>query len=787
MKYLLTLLLSIFAGSLSAQQYIISGYVEDASTGERVVGAYIYDSVSNNWIITNDYGFFSLKDCSEKALLSISYIGYMPFVREIDLHKDTIVTLKIATNNVIDEVIVRSDIYKRTVNTSLSLSIIPVKSLISIPALGEVDLLKSLQNQPGVKGGIEGSSGLNVRGSSDGDNLIMLDDVPLYNVSHLFGFFSSFNSSVIKDIKLIKGCFPARYGGRSASVIDVRCRDGNNKKFTGEASLGIISSKLTIEGPLLHDKTTYILTARRSYFDLYSDLLKRRGIMKESLPGYYFYDLNGRITHTFSQKDRIHLNFYNGKDNMQNKNTDIEESDDNEKFTEIRKDNTGWTNTLGSVRWNHTFNNKLFLNTTFAASKYEYYTEDDYNSTREIFDTEEKIDRIYWFTYNAGLQDINLKADFDYFGINNHRIKLGTGNIFHNIDPGKSNYYIEDSETGEYSDTTFTNDNIDAQTRSLYIEDEFILIENLTINAGLRITDFKTGKSIYTNAEPRLALNWLLTGNIAVKGGYSRMVQYIQLISENNVTMPLDLWVPSAKGLEPLKSDQATLGFSYNYKNDIVFTIEGYYKELINTTDYIEGASLAGEQVPWYERVTQGKGTAKGIEISAERQSGKLLAGIYYTISKSDRTYKELNTNSTFPFKYDRLHDITISTNYQISDKWDISFLWVYYSGNPITLETEKYLPAISVYSGTSDFGHEIHYFPNKNNFRLPAYHRLDIGIHRTTKNKLGKQTISFDIFNAYNRKNPVQANYSDVRFKKILYSHLLPIIPTISYTIKFE
>ncbi|MGD0342939.1 MAG: TonB-dependent receptor, partial [Bacteroidales bacterium] len=679
------------------------------------------------------------------------------------------------------EVFITSTYYLHNINSPLGQTIIPVKQIISLPALGEPDLIKSIQTQPGIKGGIEGSAGVFVRGGSAGENLFMLDDVPMYNVSHLFGFFSTFNNSAIKDIKLMKGCFPARYGGRTSSVVVMRSQDGNNKSIKGEISLGIISSKFTLEGPLITDKTTFIVSGRRSYFDLYSGILKRYNLLDNNFPGYYFYDLNARLSHTFSQYDKIYLSIYKGKDHIENNNGASIINRNSEQYLDDINETAGWGNMVGSLRWNHTFSNSLFLNTTFAYSSYNYFTSDKFNLTAGDSSLNKTKDKNYSASYNSAINDLIIKTDFEYSVSNFNKLSFGAGNTFHIYNPGKQIYSMNDKGLSEKIDTSFINSIIHTYEPFIYIEDEIKATKKLFINVGLRLSGLLCASNISFNLEPRFSANYAILPELVLKTGYSRMIQYMHMLSTSGMTVPTDLWVPSLNGLQPLKSDQINAGIAFNLDKKALFSIEIYRKWLTNTTDYRNGASLLTDLTPWYEKTTQGHGNAKGVEISIEKQEGRFTGTINYTLSTTDRKYSDLNNGQTFLFMYNRLHDFNISLNYQITKKWDISVLWLYGSGYPVTIPVEKYMPILAGITNN-----QISYFPSLNNCRLPSYHRLDLGIHYKTNNRLGEHTISFDIFNAYARKNPINFYY-DYNKGSFIYINLLPIIPSVTYSLKFK
>ena len=773
------LLLLITFQSLYSQRYTISGYIEDINTGERIIGVYVIDTINKSVTQTNNYGFYSLKIVNNKASLQATYLGIKSGVVQITLAHDTLINIQMQLVRELKEVIVSSSLYEHNVNSPLGMTTIPIKQLTSIPALGEPDLIKSIQSQPGIKGGIEGSAGIFVRGGGAGENLFMLDDVPIYNISHLYGFFSTFNSSAIKDIKLLKGCFPAQYGGRASSVIDVRSRDGNNKSIKGEISLGIISSQLSLEGPLFSDKTTFIISGRRSYFDLYSGILKKVSLLDKNFPGYYFYDLNVRITHTFSQNDKIFLSIYNGKDRIQNNNGANGINNNYEMFFSDINQTSGWGNFISSLRWNHTFGNSLFVNTTLAYTKYDYFTQDKYNNSTSDTALNKINDKSYSASYNSYVSDLIIKTDFEYSLSNNQKLSFGAGNTFHTFSPGKNIYSMYDPLLNEKMDTSYSNNIIHASEPFIYIEDKIKATQKLLINAGLRFTGLISESKTFFNVEPRLSASYSILPQLVFKTGYSRMVQYMHLLSTSGLTVPTDLWVPALKGIQPLKSDQINVGIIFDWNKKALFSIEIYQKWLANTTDYRNGASLLTDLSPWYEKTTQGQGNAKGVEVSVEKQVGRFTGSINYTLSTTTRKYADLNNGQTFPFMYDRLHDFNISVNFQISQKWDISALWLYGTGYPVTVPVEKYTPVLLSTSYT------INYYPSLNNCRLPAYHRLDLGIHYKTHNRLGEHTLSIDIFNAYDRRNPVNVYY-DYNNYSFIYTYLLPIIPSVTYTLKF-
>lgn len=782
-RFFFVLLFHFFLKQVTGQVHIISGYVQDINTGEKIIGATVYDSCTKSFTQSNSFGFYSLKIKGDKAALQSTFIGLKSEVIHLHLSRDTLINIQIQPVIELNEVIITSSLYRQNENSMLGFTAIPVNQLNLTPALGEPDLIKSIQRQPGIEGGVEGSTGIFVRGGSSGENLFMLDDVPIYNSSHLYGFFSMFNNSAIKDVKLYKGCFPARYGGRTSSIIEVRSLDGNNKAIRGEISLSLISSKISLEGPLRNSKTTFFVSGRRSYFDLYSGSFKSLNLFNLNFPGYFFYDVNFKLTHTFSENDKVYLSIFRGKDNIRYTNETTSTNSSSGLLSDFLNEISGWGNKIGSLRWNHIFGDKIFINTTLAYSNYNYFIINNYSSDQRDSMSSEALKVNYKSNYKSELSDIILKADIDYTLSNNHKLTFGFGNTFHVFNPGMNTYKVNLSGNDINADTTFSNSTLYDNEPFFYLDDDVKLSQEISLRAGIRVSGLYSKNQLLINLEPRISANYNVLPHLVIKAGYSRMVQYIHLLSSSGLSMPTDIWVPALKGLSPLKSDQINAGVSYNTKNVLLFSIEIYRKWLKNTTDYRNGAFLLSDLTPWYDKTTQGHGTSTGVEVSIEKQDGLLTGSINYAISKADRRYIDLNNGRPFPFRYDRRHDFNISANYQISKKWDVSVTWYFGTGYPVTIPVEKYTPALNIVSGVQH--NLIYYYPALYNYRLPDYHRLDLGIHYKTKNRLGQHILSFDIFNAYNRKNPVNMFYMlNYSFKEI---YLIPIIPSLSYTLKFN
>jgi len=767
-----------------AQQYQIMGYVQDINTGERIVGANVIDSLSGLGCLTNNFGYYNLNIKNNTIKIYSTYLGQSSKVYHINIVTDTFIILKINATIELNEIVVASNNNDNRFKSNAGTISIPVKKILQMPSLGEPDLVKSLQNLPGIKGGVEGASGIFVRGGGAGENLFMLDDIPLYNISHFYGFFSTFNSSAIKNIKVIKSGFSPRYGGRASAVIDIRSLDGNQNAHNANISVGLISSQISLGGFLLSNKTTYQISGRRSYFDLITRPLYNLNLISNNLPNYFFHDFNLRLSHTFSRADKIYFGIFTATDFIKSQRNFKQINSPTSWFSENFIERSGWDNTIASIRWNHLFKNTLFVNSTVAYTTYYFYKNIKYNSSdvNQVLNT--SFDKSYFTSYNSQIADIILKTDFDYV-INKIYLRFGVGNTIHLINPGSSIYKSTDQLLNTKSDSVFNNTTITAHSLFAYAEFE-IALKKLFINSGLRFGMFYAHSVKKYNPEPRIAVNYKLFNNVILKTGYARMVQYMHLLSSARVSMPTDLWIPSTNNTSPLTSDLFNLGFDINLPYAISVTTEVYYKISENIVEYKNGYSLMTDLLPWYAKITQGQGISKGIEIAVEKTWSSYEIAAFYTFAKSTRKFRLINNNNSYPFDYDRLHQLTLSTNITITKKWSFSALWTYGTGYPVSLATIKYLSALGIYNLNSEFGGELHYYKSKNNFRMPDYHRLDIGLRYAVKKRTLTHSLNIDIFNAYNRKNPVYMQYAGYRFKALKPVSLLPIIPSISYTLKF-
>ncbi len=787
---LLILLASLLLPGM-AQRFSISGIVEDKLTGEKLISANVYDTNSLKGISSNAFGFYSLTLPKGKVMLTYSYIGYKAEVIEINLNKDTLVNMRLEPVISINEVVISAERSKSAVlSTQMSMTELTAKSIKNLPMLlGEVDVLKALQLLPGVKGGNEGTSGIYVRGGGPDQNLILLDGVPVYNANHLFGFFSVFNPDAIQGVKLITGGFPARYGGRLSSVLDIRMRDGNNKKFTAEGSVGIIASKLTLEGPIIKDRTSFIVSARRTYIDVLAQplikLQAQRGNSSVNA-GYYFYDLNAKINHKFSDKSRLFLSAYSGQDKAYFKTSqkgDLQGGN----YQSDASAGLGWGNLTSAVRWNYIISPKLFSNTTVTYSRYNFLT----SAMDQQFNNNTLINK-FQYEYNSGIMDWAGKIDFDYLPDPNHTIRFGYNHIYHTFKPGVSVLSLRMGQNIPGIDTTFGNKNIYAHEGSAFIEDDWTLTPRLKANIGLHFSGFKVKDSTYTSIQPRLSARFLVNEKVSVKAAFTTMSQYIHLLTNSTIGLPTDLWLPSTDKIRPESAMQYALGVVYEPSDGIEISVEAYYKSMKNLIEYKEGASFFSFSDNWQDKIETGTGRAYGVEILARKQVGKTSGWIGYTLSWSERKFENISFGEWFPYRYDRRHDISIVLNQKLSENIDLGVTWVYGSGNAVTLPLEKYAPITNLWSYYQYFS-GIEAFDNRNSYRMPAYHRLDIGINFKKPTKWGERVWSFGAYNVYNRKNAFYLQFDQVyqpngTSQTVLKQYsLFPFIPSISYSFKFK
>jgi hypothetical protein len=767
-------ILTAFQGLVYSQATLISGTVKDSLTGELLAGAAVIEANSNNASSTNQYGFFTLRPKTNSPSLIISYVGYITKTVTFFSLEDTLLSIPLVSSNKLSEVIIFGNKPLQSVSSSSELSI-PLNLTKELPSfMGEPDILKAIQHFPGVQSGVEGTSGIHVRGGSPDQNLILIDEVPVYNVGHLMGFFSVFNTDALRSTTFIKGGLPARYGGRLSSVIDVKMKEGNLNNFSLRGNIGLLSSQITVEAPILKSKLGFMLAARRTYYDLFFSPILR--LTTNTTAGYHFYDINGSINYRIDSKNSIYYSLYNGKDKGH--------VAPDTRVTFAENNQLSWGNNIHSIRWNHVFNNGVFSNLTLAYSGYNYRNSRSFINTLSSSLLPEIIEEN---EYTAAINDLIMKYSFEQSMLKNHQLRYGIEFISHFYKPGQTSLFSSKQQI----DTLILARKIRANELAAYIEDEITTSEKFTLSLGVRTSLFSVDDTTYYSFEPRIGL-LLKTGERgALKASYTRATQYIGLLTSTSVGLPTDLWIPSTQYIPPQRSDLFVLGYHYNLKW-ANFTSEIFYKEMKGLVEFREGASFMLGRENWDELIAVGHGEAYGIEILAEKNLGKIKGWISYTLSKNQRHFPEIDLS--FPYKYDRRHNLTLTGKYNFNVNKSLSATWIYYSGENITLSEIRHLsyPALAnamylpnqVLPGLST----VEVFTERNNFQMEPYHRLDLGYSVDKKKGNKFVTWRFGIYNAYSRKNTFFAlmlENDDDEIYLAKYS-FTPIMPYIRYEVKF-
>ncbi len=784
---LLTLILLVGTNLYAQQKFSISGYVREKGSRELLPGVNIYLPDLRAGTTTNNYGFYSLTIPEGSYEIRYSFIGYQSVILTVELNKDEVLNIDLASSLNLSEVVISAEKAERISESSrMSMISLPVSQIKNIPALlGEKDVFKALQLMPGVQKGSEGNSGIYVRGGGPDQNLIILDDAPVYNASHLFGFFSIFNGDALKSVELTKGGFPARYGGRLSSVIEMTMKDGNKQKFSGEAGIGLISSRLVLEGPLKKDTASFLISARRTYIDA----LIRPFMNTEDKAGYYFYDLNAKLNYDFSPKNKLYLSGYFGRDKFHVETRNY--SDFNNNYQS--KAGLYWQNATGTMRWNHLFSSKIFTNTSLIFSRYNL----------KIFSKDKDDSGEYSLEYNSGIRDFALKYDLEYHVSTKYTLRAGVQSTNHLFTP--SAIVEKDSQAlYEYKNKKEYN----SLETGLYVENNFNFSGKLQLNAGLRLSHFLADKKNYFAPEPRLSANYLISEGISAKIAYAEMNQYIHLLSSTGIGLPTDLWVPSTSRISPQNSRQISAGFAKDLPAyNLTITIEGYHKWSNHILGYKPGASFLllddpteAQNFTWEDNVTAGSGRSYGAEFLIHRKTGKLSGWIGYTLSWTKLKFDEINFGKEFWARYDRRHDLSLVLIYAINERTTLSGTWVYGTGNAITLplgefSADVHQPFARFYNSTNYnpyfYGNSVTDYGEVNSFRMRAYHRLDLAIQFIKQKKNFERTWEIGLYNAYSRKNPyfyfVESDYENNQVtSKLRQVSIFPIIPSVSYNIKF-
>ncbi len=785
MKKLLLFCLVCFVSITNAQEkFTISGYIKDAKNGEALIGVTVYKKNSQIGTTTNSYGFYSLTLPKGLDTVMISYVGYKTVITPVNLTSNQTISLEIAEEGKeLEEVVVSSEKEDKNIKSmEMSVAKLDIKQIQKMPALlGEVDVIKSIQLLPGVTTVGEGASGFNVRGGNIDQNLVLMDEAPVYNSSHLFGFFSIFNPDAVKDVKLIKGGIPAQYGGRASSILDIRMKEGNSKKLEVNGGIGTIFSRLSIEAPLFKNKASFIVAGRRSYIDVLAKplLAQRQPDLKDAK--FYFYDLTAKFNWRINDKNTVFASGYLGRD----------------VFGAGFKFN--WGNSTGTVRWNHIFNSKLFMNMTafYSNYKYELGFKDEGSSQK--------------FEWTSNIINYSVKPDFTYYLNSKNTIKFGAQAILFTFKPGNA---IITSQDGISSNISL--DKEYGVEYAAYIDNEQKLSNRVTLQYGIRWSFFNylgkgtkytyrdtipnesrplekeekiaQGQTIkmYNNPEPRLAVNYTINDKSSIKLGYNRMSQYLHIVSNTAASTPLDIYTPVTNNIKPLIADQVTLGYFRNFKNNMFETsAEIYYKNLQNQLDYIDNASLLLNKYLESDLV-QGKGRAYGFELYLKKSKGKLNGWVSYTLSKTERQVRGISNGDWFLSKYDRTHNVNTVVIYDLNKRFSFSANFVFMTGTPATFPTAKVEVQGYVIPYNTD--------NKRNNYRNTPYHRADIGItynFKSNEKKRWKSTLVLSVYNVYNRRNAFSIYFRNnpdypVNTEAVRYSVVGSIIPALTYNFKF-
>ena len=746
-------------GATAQQTRSISGTITDKTNGELLLGAAVLDTATGTAAFTNIYGFFSIDVPKQDAYLKIMSMGYdTKFVLVKSSFTDVLEVSLSESSTVLDEIVVTSkkeDV--QLTNTEIGTVELGPKKIEKVPVLfGEKDILKTIQLLPGISTVSEGSSNFSVRGGSFDQNLIQLDEAVVFSPSHLLGFFSTFNSDAIKNVKVYKGGIPAEFGGRGSSVLDIQMKEGNNQSYQGKASIGLISSKLLLEGPIQKDQSSFLISGRRTY----ADAIAGAGGFIDGDTKLYFYDLNGKMNFKLGSKDRVYVSGYSGED-----------------VFSLDGVGTNWQNQTVSARWNHIISPTAFSNSTFNYSNYDFGFSLDTNAS-----------------FNSGIEDWSVKHDITKF-YKDHELKYGFSSIYHTFDPGNLDVTNADLSPPVLEEKI-------AFESGLYISDVFEVNNRLKLDMGLRwsmfnqvgpgsvytydennaITDstwYDSGEIVKTfnNLEPRITMNYSLTSESSLKMGYNRMAQYLHLLSNSTSGQPTDTWVPSTNNVAPMNVDQVSLGYFRNFENNTYkASVEGYFKNMVNITDYENGTNLLlNEKIE--AMIISGVGRSYGLEFLLEKTKGKFTGWASYTLSRSEQKIDGINSGQWYRSNVDKPHDVSLVGSYEISDRLFLSGAFVYGTGRPVTWPTGQYTINDELYP----------LYSGRNEQRMPDYHRMDLNLTYKTKKQNGQW--DFSIYNVYNRKNAYSIDFRnnpDTNENEAVMTYLFGIIPSVSYSLNF-
>lgn len=758
----IAILLIVTTGSLAGQNMTISGYIKDAKTGEALIGASVYVTTLQTGTAANVYGFYSLTIPQRDSVgIVFSYVGYQPQIKKITVKENVVLNIFLESrSDTMNEVVITSDSPTDNIEKpQMGVIDIPIEMIKELPAiLGEPDVLKVIQLLPGVQSGAEGTTGFYVRGGNSDQNLVQLDGATVYNPNHLFGLFGTFNTRALNDVVLIKGGFPAQYGGRLSSILDITMKEGNDKKFSGGGGLGLISSSLTLEGPIKKEKGSFIVSGRRSYLDY----VLKPFLPKTNQTTYYFYDVNAKANWAFSGKDRIYLSFFKGLDNAS--------------YTEASSINYGirFGNSTATLRWNHVFTPKLFANTALI-----------YNTYLLNIST---VQGNYYAQLYSGINDATGRIDFEYFPNTKHTILFGAIYTYHTfVSDGKSakvprNLQLVNLQTNAIPPRYSTEG-------AVYVNDEFTISKRIAFSGGVRAPFFVTSNVSYYRVEPRAILKVSIDSSSSIKASYTVMNQFLHVVPSSTASLPTDIWIPSSKLTKPELSEQLAVGYYRNLFDDKLETnVELYYKTMYNQVAFKEGTQLL-EQGNIDNQLVYGKGWSYGAEIFIRKKTGKLKGWIAYTLSWTNQQFNDLNYGKPFPFKYDHRHNLSIVATYALSKHWTLSADFVFSTGGAYTLPSGRF----SSFNDGSLYDGIYYAYDKRNNYRMNPYHRLDVGATYKKSSTIFKRKYEsewiFSIYNVYSHRNPyfvylvVDPVTSQSQAKQV---SLLPIIPSVTYNFNF-
>ena len=729
--------------------YTISGYVFDKNNGEKLIGATVFCRYNKRGTATNDYGFFTLTLPEDSLHLEIRYVGYKNYKEQTINKANSFKIISLEPRVDLKEIEIRDEGISKSEQKPNGFYF-NLRGIKDIPSfMGETDILRAMQMVPGVQGAVESVGGINVRGGGTDQNLVLVDGVPVYNIVHVFGLFSIINPGAVNSVEIIKGGFSAKYNGRLSSILDIKLKDGNNQKISGKVNIGMLLSSATIEGPLLKNKSSFLVSFRRTYFDAFYQPIQyfsNRKNVNDYSGWYYFYDVNAKVNFKIGNRDKISVNYFSGVDS--------------------------------SARWDHILTDKVFMVTTIGITEYSTQFEDELNWETTI---KPKVNLSSLdYTQTSGNRDLFVKSIFEINKIENHQIKTGADLIYHHYNTGTLNYKAKDANTDQ--DTSIGDKQIYSDEEVVYLEDNWKPNRRLNLNFGLSFNSINVKKTRYHLLQPRISGNYAFTNNFYINTSFTRMQQNLQILPNNSIGLPIDIWIPVTDYLKPQISDQFTFGIGYYFKNKYKLSVEGYYKSMKNLVELKEGAFFVFGGYDWDKSFYTGKGLARGIEVMLEKQTGKVKGWVGYSLSKSDRQFQSINNGHAFPFKYDRRHQISVLLKFPTTKKhWNFSVSWLFSSGSPVTVPT-------SVYTINNKTYYE---FTQRNNIRMSNYHRMDLAFTKTIVFNKNTRVWNIGAYNLYSHVNPlfistsflVSNTSSKLKFYEV---GLLPLIPFISYEISF-